>query len=79
MKKSKLLVLGLIALMLVGGMALVSCGPSCDNNGYCKIGFYFGRGISADSCGDSGCSVNKVFAEKGATNEALEANPKCNC
>jgi hypothetical protein len=29
MKKSKLLVLGLIALMLAGGLALASCGVEC--------------------------------------------------
>ena len=32
MKKSKFLILGLIALMLLGGLVLVSCVPECDYN-----------------------------------------------
>ena len=32
MKKSKLLVLGLIALVLAGGLALASCGAKCPGN-----------------------------------------------
>jgi hypothetical protein len=37
MKKNKLLVLGLIALMLVGGLALASCGSKCIGDGNCKL------------------------------------------
>ena len=33
MKKSKLLVLGLIALMLVGGLVLASCDAACPGSG----------------------------------------------
>jgi len=36
MKKSQLLFLGLIALVLAGGLALASCGPDCPANGKCK-------------------------------------------
>jgi len=36
MKKSKLLILGLIALMLVGGLALASCQKVCPNGGNCS-------------------------------------------
>jgi len=32
MKKSKLLILGLIALMLVGGLVLASCDEKCEYN-----------------------------------------------
>ena len=40
MKKSKFIVLGLIALMLVGGLVLASCGyPDCaDSDGWCNVG-----------------------------------------
>jgi len=33
MKKSKLLILGLIALMLVGGLVLASCDAACPGSG----------------------------------------------
>jgi hypothetical protein len=36
MKKGKFLVLGLIALLLAGGLALVSCGLNCPDSGNCK-------------------------------------------
>jgi hypothetical protein len=35
MKKSKFLVLGLIALMLAGGLVLASCGSKCSGDGEC--------------------------------------------
>jgi hypothetical protein len=37
MKKGKFLVLGLIALLLAGGLALVSCGSKCPDGGDCKF------------------------------------------
>jgi len=37
MKKGGFLILGLIALLLVGGFALVSCRAGCEGNGTCEI------------------------------------------
>jgi hypothetical protein len=51
MKKSKFLVLGLIALMLVGGLALASCdsdGRKCDSFSSCDHD-------ANDTCGKTGC------------------------
>jgi hypothetical protein len=39
MKKSKFLVLGLIALMLAGGLVLASCGSKCTGDGNCVYKF----------------------------------------
>jgi hypothetical protein len=50
MKKSKFLVLGLIALMLAGGLALASCGGK-----KCSIDFECER---SNSCEYTGCGVN---------------------
>ena len=38
MKKSKLLVLGLITLILAGGIVLASCGSKCRAGGDCYVG-----------------------------------------
>jgi hypothetical protein len=37
MKKIKLLVLGLIALVLAGGLVLASCGETCPDGGTCYV------------------------------------------
>jgi hypothetical protein len=37
MKKSKILILGLIALLLAGGLVLASCGSKCPDGGDCKF------------------------------------------
>jgi len=63
MKKSKLLILGLIALMLVGGLALASCGEKCPNDKKC----------STDSrCGEAN-GITGVCAV------AFDSSKKCNC
>jgi hypothetical protein len=67
MKKSKLLVLGLIALMLVGGLVLVGCdldpGAHCSGNGECTVtidqstsGLYVDSEKPRSSCGKSATS-----------------------
>jgi hypothetical protein len=68
MKKSKLLILGLIALMLACGLALASCGEKCSKGGNCT-GF--------DDCGALGpFTVCAVADYEG--NDRSKA-PKCNC
>jgi hypothetical protein len=67
MKKSKLLILGLIALMLAGGLALASCGEPCKKGGKCTLD---------DRCGAAGpityCALGNY--------EGLPDNaPKCDC
>ena len=47
MKKARFLVLGLIALMLVGGLVLASCGNYCAYNHNCYT----------VTCGASKCAV----------------------
>ena len=55
MKKSKLLVLGLIALVLVGGLTLASCGLGCkgykgDAKGRCYARLSGGYSECEDEC-----------------------------
>jgi hypothetical protein len=52
MKKSKLLILGLIALLLVGGLVLASCSPVC------------GKGCKLDKnyCGTLCAGSDRLFA-----------------
>ena len=68
MKKGKFLVLGLIALMLAGGLALASCGSKCpgifgDGKGECSI--------SADSKSVTNCTDGCVVGKS--------AGFKCDC
>jgi len=49
MKKARFLVLGLIALMLVSGLVLASCGNYCPNDHKCAGG--------ATTCGRDKCAV----------------------
>jgi len=64
MKKSKLLVLGLIALLLAGGLVLASCSTSCDlgckrEKAACSTGCKGAGGFLAIiACGDI-CSTDK--------------------
>jgi hypothetical protein len=52
MKKGKFLVLGLIALLLAGGLALASCGEKCSNGGNCVS-----DSTHSSSCNAAGCNV----------------------
>jgi hypothetical protein len=74
MKKRKLLVLGLIALVLVGGLVLASCRISkCEEYGGCKAGINeFGHYVSHDY-------PNKCIAkQKEAVGESY-GSYSCNC
>ena len=50
MKKGKFLILGLIALVLAGGLALASCRPGCEGNGNCKVENGKGAGCTNIKC-----------------------------
>jgi hypothetical protein len=73
MKKSKLLIVGLIALMLVGGLILAGCEnliTKCPGDGNCS--YSDGGGFLEEkikSCGSSACAV-----ESGTTDRS-----SCNC
>ncbi|GBU28177.1 hypothetical protein R84B8_01735 [Treponema sp. R8-4-B8] len=64
MKKSKLLILGLLALMLAGGLVLASCSQKC--NGGCNFDMFMGNECDTGTkncsnrcngnCGNYGCS-----------------------
>jgi len=79
MKKGKILIVGLIALLMAGGLVLVGCANPCEiEKGKCsysistnKDGTFSVR--NAKICGDTGCRVAKD-AEK------LEEKPgACDC
>ena len=52
MKKGKLLILALIALVLAGGLALASCGLGCPGTGdyYTQYGEKFSKGDAKGRC-----------------------------
>jgi len=73
MKKSKLLVLGLIALMLAGGLVLASCHAGCEGAGTCKITRTSdGMGFKGSGCSTSSCAIYKSGSKVGDT-------IKCDC
>jgi len=74
MKKSKILVVGLIALLMAGGLVLAGCdedGKKCPGGGSC-VGQTDanGRTIQAKRCSNSDCAVSKQ--------EGIVAQPNLN-
>jgi hypothetical protein len=63
MRKSKILVVGLIGLLFMFGLVLTSCGPKCDGGTRVPDCTSFavtgGQGVSqtSESCGQSSCAV----------------------
>jgi hypothetical protein len=55
MKKSKLLAVCLIGILMAVGLVLASCGSKCDNDGKCTT-------ENRISCGDESCAVLKAQA-----------------
>jgi hypothetical protein len=68
MKKSKILIVGLIVLLMAGGLVFTSCG-SCPNNG-CSAST---TGASS-TCGDSGCAIHNW-----SQGDRTGSIPSCNC
>ena len=66
MKKSKLLILGLIALMLVGGLVLASCHAACDGAGTCSLTYKDGK-FKGSMCTSEGCYEFPKEAPKDGT------------
>jgi len=62
--KKKFLILGLVALMLVIGLAMVSCRAGCDGAGSCKVEVTTSGQYDFDwkgsFCSDENCKVNKA-------------------
>jgi len=62
MNKSKILVVALIGLLMVGGLVLVGCDEAgCPSDGKCRIGsdsFYV-----SDTCGKSKCATSRQGAK----------------
>jgi hypothetical protein len=74
MKKSKLLVLGLIALMLVAGLALASCGEFCPG----------GDGVVSGSCTNGSIGNISQDCTNSCISKQMTADPSkldyyCNC
>jgi len=67
MKKGGFLILGLIALLLVGGLALASCRAGCEGNGTCEIKDKKGSFCSSSKCE---ATFNYFLSEK---------DGKCDC
>jgi len=60
MKKGKILVVGLIGLLMVGGLMLAGCkddkGP-CPTGGKCRVD---GSSVSGNWCAESRCKVSQA-------------------
>jgi hypothetical protein len=85
MKKNKLLVLGLIALMLAGGLVLASCGRGgCEGKGTCEIEVkkdmtyqdYAQDQIKGSACSDQDCAVTDYITDDG---KFKKGTYKCDC
>jgi hypothetical protein len=94
MKKSKLLILCVIALMLAGGLALVSCDTEkCTGSGECIItiaqgtsGLYVDTeaersscGVTKNSEGKGGCQVANMNSIWWQNETMKYGTHKCNC
>ena len=80
MKKSKFLALGLIALMLIGGLVLVSCsacpGVGGKDKGSCNLDYKtLGDAGKAKQCED-GCITSQVLS---AGTSAVGSKFDCDC
>ena len=71
--KNKLLVLGLIALMLAGGLALASCHQNCPGSGNCD--YNSGKDCGNEENGHGGC-INK---QKEANGSSPSIPYTCDC
>jgi len=76
MKKSKLFVLGLIALVLAGGLALASCRAGCDGPGNCDIKDGKGNACTNYSFNQSNGTVSGCAAVKAIIGDK---SGKCDC
>ena len=81
MKKGNILVVGLIALLMAGGLVLAGCDNlgKCSKEGKCEYRMAVLSGPSAgpgmdNVCSDSNCNVYKQKYSGGAT-----ASATCNC
>jgi hypothetical protein len=82
MKRNKILVVGLIALLMAGGLVLAGCDNDlvkCSREGKCEYRMAVLSGPSADPgvdnvCSDSGCNVYKQKSSGGAS-----VYESCNC
>jgi len=62
MKKSKLLVLALVAVLMTVGLVLAGCRPGCEGAGTCetkKGGNLYTGGREGSTCTNEKCAVNK--------------------
>jgi len=72
MKKSKILLVGLIALLMAGGLVLAGCGIDCNYVNHCKVEIYRDSGSSQNtvegtSCTESSCAANKAKTRSQST------------
>ena len=85
MKNSKLLVLGLIALVLAGGLALASCGENCPGESYRvydKDDYSKRKTAGEGWCNYKSSTNTKVECEKSCILDRMKGAPKdlyCNC
>jgi len=78
MKVSKLLVLGAIALLLAGGLALVGCEESCHGEKECVVtGKNTIWGYQYESCKYGSCAVHQEIMDNGGSDDYAMA--WCNC
>ena len=64
--KSKLLIVGLVTLMLVIGLAMISCRAGCEGAGNCKLEVTksgLDYDVKGSACTDRDCGVQKMDGE----------------
>jgi hypothetical protein len=72
MKKSKLLAVCLIGVLMAVGLVLASCGSNCSEHGDCET-----TGNTRGSfCDDDDCAVNKVWNGKSSSGQGVTT---CDC
>jgi len=76
MKKSKLLAVALIGLMLAGGLVLASCRAGCDGPGNCEVKDGKGTACSNFTIGEDGPTGGCAAVIKGIMGSG---SAKCDC
>lgn len=82
MKKSKILFLGLIVLMMIGGLALASCkksGSGCEGSGTCEIEIKGDNWNASEECTNKTDDGMECMEAEIRKNNGKDGTYKCDC
>jgi hypothetical protein len=76
--RGKVLTISIIALLMAGGLVLISCSNPCSiESGSCSFSTNL-KGDEITSCSSSDCDVNKFLLDR-YKEDIPKKNPSCSC